>query len=135
MELFNKYPFYKEELVKRTIRYDDDLKIFLESALKTIEYFDKVPDEIDFCPNTPIGEPVDANGCSKSQKIKDLDLDGVPNEEDRCPDTPFGDPVNQYGCSPKQVSQDRDMDGVLDEFDLCPKTNLEERIINEQFIY
>ena len=45
MELFNKYPFYKEELVKRTIRYDDDLKIFLESALKTIEYFDKVPDD------------------------------------------------------------------------------------------
>lgn len=44
-ELFNKYPFYKDELVKRTIRYDDDLKIFLESALKTIEYFDKVPDE------------------------------------------------------------------------------------------
>jgi CRP-like cAMP-binding protein len=45
MDLFNKYPFFKDELVKRTIRYDDDLKIFLESALKTIEYFDKVPDE------------------------------------------------------------------------------------------
>ena len=45
MELFNKYPFYKDELIKRTIRYDDDLKIFLESALKTIEYFDKVPDD------------------------------------------------------------------------------------------
>ena len=34
-ELFNKYPFYKDELVKRTIRYDDDLKIFLERALKS----------------------------------------------------------------------------------------------------
>lgn len=45
MELFGKYPFYKEELIKRTIRYDDDLKIFLESALKTIMYLDKVPDE------------------------------------------------------------------------------------------
>ena len=32
-------------MIKRTIRYDDDLKIFLESALKTIEYLQAVPDE------------------------------------------------------------------------------------------
>ena len=36
--LFDQYPFFKKELVKRTIRYDDDLKIFLESILKTIDY-------------------------------------------------------------------------------------------------
>ena len=38
MALFETYPFFKEELITRTIRYDDDLKIFLESALKTIDY-------------------------------------------------------------------------------------------------
>jgi hypothetical protein len=36
--LFETYPFLKQELIQRTIRYDDDLKIFLESALKTIDY-------------------------------------------------------------------------------------------------
>mmetsp|Transcript_3612 Transcript_3612/g.5447 ORF Transcript_3612/g.5447 Transcript_3612/m.5447 type:complete len:133 (+) Transcript_3612:323-721(+) len=43
--LFDTYPKYKEELIKLTIRYDDDLKIFLESALKTIDYLRDVPDE------------------------------------------------------------------------------------------
>ena len=43
--LFNTYPEYKEEMIKKTIRYDDDLKIFLESALKTIDYLQDVPDE------------------------------------------------------------------------------------------
>lgn len=43
--LFELYPFFKHELIKRTIRYDDDLKIFLESALKTIDYLQEVPDE------------------------------------------------------------------------------------------
>jgi CRP-like cAMP-binding protein len=43
--LFEIYPFFKEELIKRTIRYDDDLKIFLESALKTIDYLNGVPDD------------------------------------------------------------------------------------------
>ena len=43
--MFEQYPFFREELVKRTIRYDDDLKIFLESALKTIEYLHSVPEE------------------------------------------------------------------------------------------
>ena len=45
MALFETYPFFKEELITRTIRYDDDLKIFLESALKTIDYLQGVPDE------------------------------------------------------------------------------------------
>jgi CRP-like cAMP-binding protein len=43
--LFELYPFFREELIKRTIRYDDDLKIFLESALKTIDYLNGVPEE------------------------------------------------------------------------------------------
>lgn len=43
--LFEQYPFFKDELIKRTISYDDDLKIFLESALKTIDYLKGVPEE------------------------------------------------------------------------------------------
>lgn len=43
--LFEIYPFVRQEMIKRTIRYDDDLKIFLESALKTIDYLQGVPDE------------------------------------------------------------------------------------------
>lgn len=43
--LFETYPFLKEELTKRTITYDDDLKIFLESALKTIDYLKDVPEK------------------------------------------------------------------------------------------
>jgi len=43
--LFSSYPEYKEELIHKTIRYDDDLKIFLESALRTIDYLDGVPDK------------------------------------------------------------------------------------------
>ena len=43
--MFDQFSFFREELVKRTIRYDDDLKIFLESALKTIEYLHGVPEE------------------------------------------------------------------------------------------
>lgn len=31
--------------MKRTIRYDDDLKIFLESILKTVDYLQGVPEE------------------------------------------------------------------------------------------
>jgi CRP-like cAMP-binding protein len=44
-KLFESYPFFKQELIKRSISYDDDLKIFLESALKTIDYLQEVPDE------------------------------------------------------------------------------------------
>ena len=46
INLFEIYPFFQQELINRTIRYDDDLKIFLESALKTIDYLHGVPDDI-----------------------------------------------------------------------------------------
>ena len=44
---------------------------------------DDVPNAIDLCSNTPIGEPVDADGCSASQL--DGDGDGVPDSVDQCP--------------------------------------------------
>jgi hypothetical protein len=57
---------------------------------------DGVPNCRDLCPNTPAGEPVDANGCSCSQL--DDDHDGVDNCRDLCPDTPPNTPVDVVGC-------------------------------------
>jgi outer membrane protein OmpA-like peptidoglycan-associated protein len=57
---------------------------------------DGVPDSVDACPNTPAGEPVDARGCSASQR--DSDGDGVPDSKDKCPDTPPNTKVDSVGC-------------------------------------
>jgi hypothetical protein len=56
---------------------------------------DGVPDELDLCPGTPPGTPVDADGCP----IVDSDGDGVPDSIDQCPDTPPGDKVDANGCT------------------------------------
>ncbi len=73
---------------------------------------DRVPDEIDQCPDTPIGTPVDDRGCPL-----DGDGDGVVDGQDRCPDTPPGVVVDEYGCT-----LDSDGDGVADNLDRCPGT-------------
>jgi outer membrane protein OmpA-like peptidoglycan-associated protein len=57
---------------------------------------DGVPDSVDACPNTPAGEPVDARGCSASQR--DSDGDGVTDDKDKCPNTPPGTKVDSVGC-------------------------------------
>jgi bacillopeptidase F len=44
---------------------------------------DGVPDSSDLCPDTPAGEPVDADGCSASQL--DSDGDSVSDAVDNCP--------------------------------------------------
>lgn len=54
---------------------------------------DGVPDNIDQCPNTPAGAPVDARGCEF-----DADRDGVVDSQDQCPDTPIGVKVDKIGC-------------------------------------
>ena len=54
-------------------------------------------DDIDQCPNTPIGETVDAFGCSGSQL--DSDEDGVTDDIDQCPNTPIGEMVDANGCA------------------------------------
>lgn len=56
---------------------------------------DGVPDNIDECPNTPIGVPVDIRGCPLSM---DRDNDGIPDNVDRCPNTPVGAKVDIHGC-------------------------------------
>jgi outer membrane protein OmpA-like peptidoglycan-associated protein len=79
---------------------------------------DKVKDKADRCPDTPKGEPVDAAGCSASQR--DTDGDGVKDNADKCPNTPAGEQVDAAGCSPSQL--DADGDKVTDALDKCPNT-------------
>jgi OOP family OmpA-OmpF porin len=73
---------------------------------------DGVADSSDDCPNTRGGARVDARGCEP-----DSDGDGVPNDLDECPSTPRGAEVDQQGCE-----LDSDDDGVVDRLDRCPDT-------------
>jgi OOP family OmpA-OmpF porin len=53
---------------------------------------DGVTDDLDQCPGTPEGTPVDRNGCP------DSDGDGVADPNDKCPGTPAGESVDADGC-------------------------------------
>ncbi|MDT8385448.1 MAG: RHS repeat-associated core domain-containing protein [Gammaproteobacteria bacterium] len=61
---------------------------------------DGVFDTNDLCPNTSVGETVDANGCALSQL--DSDTDGVSDADDQCPNTAIGEAVDATGCSTSQ---------------------------------
>jgi len=80
---------------------------------------DGVADNSDSCPATTVGQSVDTQGCSDSQK--DDDNDGVKNNIDTCPNTPVGSSVDANGCS-IVTSNDTDNDGVLNASDSCPNT-------------
>jgi outer membrane protein OmpA-like peptidoglycan-associated protein len=73
---------------------------------------DTIADDIDQCPDTPIGTLVDARGCPR-----DADNDAVSDNLDRCPDTPFGARVDAFGCP-----EDTDQDTVYNGLDHCPDT-------------
>jgi OOP family OmpA-OmpF porin len=75
---------------------------------------DGVTDDLDQCPGTPAGTPVDSSGCPLPQ---DDDGDGVTNDIDKCPGTPAGAKVDASGCE-----LDSDGDGVGDGRDQCPNT-------------
>ena len=83
---------------------------------------DGVYDEVDLCPDTPLFEFVDTDGCADSQL--DADVDGVSNADDICPETSEGSTVDSDGCSNEQLVQDSDDDGVYDIDDLCPDSTL-----------
>lgn len=64
---------------------------------------DGISDELDLCPGTPEGTPVDTNGCpaaapEASEAEADSDGDGVPDSADACPTTPAGATVDAKGC-------------------------------------
>ena len=73
---------------------------------------DGVLDDVDKCPDTPLGVKVDKDGCPI-----DSDNDGVPDYLDKCPGTPVGCTVDKDGCP-----IDSDKDGVIDCRDKCPNT-------------
>lgn len=82
---------------------------------------DGVINDLDIlCPNSPIGEPVNADGCAQSEL--DDDEDGVKNNADLCADTPAGVAVDSDGCSNEQRTSDSDGDGLNDPEDACPNT-------------
>lgn len=86
---------------------------------------DGMPDSEDWCPDSPDGARIGANGCApgeirvsckpsaaaepveKPQPLRvvpasrdnDSDGDGVPNDDDRCPGTARGIPVDRKGCA------------------------------------
>jgi OOP family OmpA-OmpF porin len=73
---------------------------------------DGIKDDLDMCPDTPMGAMVDMNGCPL-----DEDGDGVYDGLDQCPNTPRGAKVDVNGCP-----IDSDKDGVYDGIDRCPNT-------------
>jgi OOP family OmpA-OmpF porin len=98
-----------------------DLPMVIAEAFLGITYYagakkdtdkDGVIDDLDQCPDTPIGAVVDANGCPL-----DADGDGVYDGLDQCPDTPKGAKVDMNGCP-----MDSDGDGVYDGLDQCANT-------------
>ncbi|HUS24898.1 MAG TPA: OmpA family protein [Candidatus Binatia bacterium] len=54
---------------------------------------DGIADDVDQCPDTPAGTPVNDKGCEA-----DTDGDGVVDRLDKCPATPAGTPVDENGC-------------------------------------
>ncbi|MDC0014420.1 thrombospondin type 3 repeat-containing protein, partial [Flavobacteriaceae bacterium] len=79
---------------------------------------DGVLDSIDICPDSPLGETADVNGCAESQK--DPDNDGVSGSSDNCPNTYNPDQAdNDNDGIGDQCDPDDDNDGVLDTVDNC----------------
>ena len=101
-----------------------DLPMAIAEAFLGVTYYtgakkdsdkDGITDDLDQCPDTPLGAVVDASGCPL-----DADVDGVYDGLDQCPDTPKGAKVDMNGCP-----TDSDGDGVYDGIDQCASTPAE----------
>ena len=91
--------------------------------------FDKdgVLDDIDRCPNSPAGVPVDDDGCAVSQK--DTDQDGIYDNQDNCVEVPNENQIDTDNDGiGNSCDEDDDGDGVEDERDLCPDTPLDSKV-------
>src|SRR5262249_30596371 len=79
---------------------------------------DKIPDDIDLCPDEPEdGKPPNPDdGCPA---LPDRDGDQIPDNVDKCPDVPedFDGIQDADGCP----EDDADKDGIPDAQDHCPK--------------
>lgn len=73
---------------------------------------DGIPRQLDRCPETPAGWPVDGTGCAI-----DSDDDGLPDGRDACPDSHPRAVIGEDGCA-----LDGDGDNVADGLDICPDT-------------
>jgi outer membrane protein OmpA-like peptidoglycan-associated protein len=105
--------FQVAHMLAPTGRIDVDTMAELTSHTSSLDSDrDSVADDLDLCPDTPIGTRVDAQGCSR-----DADNDAVSDNLDRCPDTPFGARVDTEGCP-----TDSDQDAVYDGLDRCAGT-------------
>jgi len=88
---------------------------------------DGIMNDVDTCPDTPVGEQVDSFGCSESQK--DDDGDGVSNNLDLCPYTQQLETVDADGCSDEDLEQmkfddaDADSDGGVNGSELIDYVN------------
>ena len=99
------------EIYGQTATDRTKIELFLDSD------GDGIYDEIDKCESTPLGTPVNKDGCSLGEV--DLDNDGVFDNIDLCPLTPEGEKVDRFGCS--ESERDTDEDGVFDDKDNCPE--------------
>ncbi|MFK7812771.1 MAG: gliding motility-associated C-terminal domain-containing protein [Maribacter sp.] len=80
---------------------------------------DGVRDTEDTCPNTPIGEEVDENGCSDSQK--DTDEDGINDALDNCVDIANAEQLDTDDDGEGNIcDEDDDGDGTSDVEDDFP---------------
>lgn len=61
---------------------------------------DGLSDDMDQCPDTPAGIPVNDQGCEA-----DTDSDGIVDRLDTCPDTPTGVAVDEQGCTPEPIAE------------------------------
>ncbi len=86
---------YWQDLVDQWSRSGQTQASFCrERGISYGSFNDSVVDGCDQCPNTPPGDPVDADGCSTA----DDDGDGLLNDRDNCPNTPAGTTVDANGC-------------------------------------